>query len=106
MDLEAEIALLRKRHHDLSDVMNTHGVEVKLQGLLLASIRTDMNHLTATTATIDQLRSAVDIMTLKLGTLARDVQGLQDSVTWVVRLVIGTVITSVLGLVVMVAKLL
>lgn len=99
MDMESEVRSLRTRHHDLADALQTYRLQQVMQDEGIKYVKETIAHLERTAATGEQLESFKDLCARDFKALSVDMGAVQNSITWAVRIVIGSVILAVLAIV-------
>ena len=100
MDDNSELNQMRRRTHDLADVVHAHGIKIELHTMAIANLKECIDTIRQTSATSEQMRAVVELVTAKLDHLTEKFDSVNQMVTWAIRIVIGAVILGVLAMVI------
>lgn len=97
--LEELVKSSRARVHNLNDEMQKVAGKYVELSVLVSVLKEQIMTLQQNTVTRDHLQSSIENITQKIGHVQADLEPIKRGIYWVILLVLGAVITAVLGLV-------
>lgn len=94
-----EDEITRIRLHKLADAVQVHAATLAEHSLLIRLLTENVNSFKSTSATSEELGSAVELLNVKLDNLAAQFAPIQRAMYWAVAIICGSVLAAMLALV-------